>query len=220
MRDAFHYTDDDLAHAQYANINLDAQKAVAAREAIEQKLDKIGYVGDVTHNLLGFLNQPNVPVYALLNDGNQNGGTNSTRFRHKTPAQIYRDLVNFASATRIATKGVESPEVIAMPQEEFDIIMATPYSENGSNGESILTVFLRNQRMSPSGVQEVLPFPYLEAQGIGGTDMMVSYRRRESKIKLHIPQDFPMQGTGSGHTSVQTSIASLLFGNLGRSLSN
>lgn len=190
--DGFEYTIEDLEAAQFAGMNLDAQMGVTAREMIEQKIDALAYTGDTSFGLLGLLNHPNVPLYTLLNDGASNGGTASTRFRHKTAEQIYRDLVNFASAPRITTNGVESLERIGMSQEAYDIILSTPYPTNSASGETILSFFLKTQRMSRSGVQEVIPMPYLAGKGAGGLDIMIGYRPRLNKIKLHLPLDFSM----------------------------
>ena len=190
VTDGYEYTIEDMEAAEFAGMNLDTQMAVGAREVIERKVDVLGYSGDEDYNLLGFLNFPNVPTYTILNDGNENGGTDSTEWQHKTPEQIYRDLREFVSATRTATNGAEQPEVVALPQNQFDLVMQTPYPTNSASGETIGSFFLKTQRMSPSGVQAIIPMPYLAGQGSGSSDLMVSYRKRQDKAKFHIPLDF------------------------------
>lgn len=191
--DGYSYTVEDIEHAQFAGINLNAQFAIGAREILERKFDILGYTGDSRYNLLGFVNHPNVPSSTVTNDGNQNGGSNSTRWRHKTADQIYRDLSNFATSMRIATNGAYSMEAIALPEEEFGIINNTPYPANSSAGKTILSFFLETQRQTPAGVQSVYPMAYLAGQGAGGTDMMVGYQKRADRLVLHMPLDFTQQ---------------------------
>lgn len=193
IADGYAYTLDDLESAQFARTNLDASMAIAARDVIEAKIDLLGYDGDADNNLLGFLNHPNVPNATVVNDGDENDGSDSTLWIHKTPVQIYRDLVTFATATKDATNMVEIPENIGMPVAQFELISTTPF-QSGSD-TTILELFLRTQRMSSAGVQNVMPLPYLKGKGPGSSDLMISWRKRADKIKYHVPLDFEQQAT-------------------------
>lgn len=188
----FEYSIEDLEAAEFNNRNIDTQLAIGAREIVEQEFDAIAYEGSPQHNLQGFLNHPNVSSETVLNDGNENGGTNSTRWIHKTPEQIYRDLRSFASAKRIASKYTQKPQAIALPSEAYEIILGTPYPTGSTSGSTILSFFLGTQRLSPDGIQSVFPAPYLDDKGVGGAGMMVSFRKRADKIKLHMAMDFSM----------------------------
>ena len=189
IADGYSYTLDDLESAQFANTNLDSAMAIAARDVIEAKLDFIGYDGDAPNRLLGFLNHPNVPNATVLNDGTGDG----TEWTTKTPQQIYRDLVSFATATKVSTNMVEIPENIGLPVAQFELIASTPYQEGSDT--TILEMFLRTQRTSSAGVQSVVPLPYLAGKGTGSSDMMISWRKRADKIKYHVPRDFDQQPT-------------------------
>lgn len=204
IANGYELTVEDLEAAEYAGKNVNTEMAIAAREVMERKVDLLYYNGDSNYNLLGFLGYPNVPSYTILNDGAQNGGTDSTQWQHKTAEQIYRDLREFATATRTATNGVENPEVIALPQAQFDQVMQTPYPTNSASGETIGSFFLKAQRMSPSGVQSIIPMPYLAGQGTGGADMMVSYRKRPDKVKAHMPLDFEQRAPQERDLSYRT----------------
>ena len=190
ITDMYSYSVEDMEAAEFANMNVNTEMAIGAREIIERKMDLLGYDGDSRFNLLGWLDHANVPTYTVLNDGNENGGVNSTEFQHKTPEQIYRDLRQFAAATRIATNRAETPEAIALPEEQYSIVMETPYPSNSASGETIGSFFLKTQRANPGGVQSLVPAPYLAGKGAGGTDLMTSYRKRMDKIKYHMPLDF------------------------------
>ncbi|MEO0852661.1 MAG: major capsid family protein, partial [Cyanobacteria bacterium J06648_11] len=65
------YTVQDIRAARYARIPLDAEMLRGAREVLEREADIIAYTGLPEYNILGLLNHPNVPSYALLNDGNE-----------------------------------------------------------------------------------------------------------------------------------------------------
>lgn len=188
--DAYEYTEEDIEAAQFANMPLDSTLAVIAREVMEAKADQLGYDGDSNFNLLGFLNQPNVPSGTVTADGNQNGATNDTKWVNKTADQVYRDLRAFAASPRSATNGVESFDIIGLPQAQFDLILGTPYPTSNAGNSTIYSFFMNAQRATPSGVQSIVPIPYLAGKGAGGSDLMVGWRKRDNKLKLHIPLDF------------------------------
>lgn len=193
LANQYSFTWEDMIHAEYANMNLDTSLAITAREIMEREADLLGYDGSSEFNLLGLINHPNVPTYTVTNDGNSNGGSSSTRWIHKTNAQIYRDLTQFARETKVQTKYSESPDVIALPSTQYDLIATTVYGTDSDR--TILQIFLEAQRISKGGVQDVIPVPYLEGKGAGGTDLMMSFRRRADKVKYHIAQDFTQHVT-------------------------
>jgi hypothetical protein len=182
----FHITDDELDFAQYANVNVSSEMAVAAMEVMMAELDRVGYLGDTQNQLLGLLNHPNVPSTTVLNDGTGS----STLWSSKTSAQIYRDMRNFVTSVRNSTNMVESPDTMLLPIEQFDLIAQEPFPSGTSS--TILSFFLENQRKYPGGVQQVLPVPFINGQGTSGGDLAILLSRRESKIKFHIPADFRM----------------------------
>lgn len=190
IADGFRYTVSDLEAAQLMKTNLASTLAMGAREIMEAKLDQVAYLGEPGCDLLGMLNQPNVPVFAVAADGNSNGGTNSTKWIHKTPAQIYRDLSAYSSQMRNATRSVYSPEIIGLPQAQFDLILAMPYGT--TSDRTVLQVFTEAQKQSPQGVKSVVPMVELEGRSPNGDDMAIAYRKRPQSQVLHIVQDFEM----------------------------
>ncbi len=190
IADGFEYKIRDLEAAQKAGTSLTSTLAMGAREIMEAKLDQVAYVGEPGCQLLGILNQPNVSIFAVAADGNSNGGTNSTKWIHKTSAQIYRDLSAFAAYMRKTTKSVYSPEIIGLPQSQFDLILDMPYS--ATSDKTVLQFFLDAQKLNPQGVQRVVPMVELEGRAVGGGDMAVAYRKRPQNQCLHIVQDFDM----------------------------
>ena len=192
LANAYQYTIDDLEHAQVANTPLTATMAVTAREVMEGKWDSLAYEGDPNYDILGLLNYPGIPEATATNDGNSNGGTNSTKWEHKTPVQIYRDLRKPASDMRIATKGKYFPAVYGLPQRQYDLIAETPYPDNAGS-ETILSFFLKTQRQSPTGVQDVLPVPRL-FEAFNGVDGLIAYTKRRDRQELKLGMDFTQLG--------------------------
>lgn len=189
--DKYSLTVPNLENAQFAGVNISSEMGIACREIIEKKFDVLGYDGDADFNLLGWLNLPNVPLYTVTADGNENGGSNSTRFIHKTGAQMYRDLTEFSRATRTATRGTYKPQYITLPEEAFSAVMETPFPDSQTATSSTVgKFFLEAQRMSMSGVQQLIPADYLADAGTGGTSVMMSHIKNPRFLKYHMPLDF------------------------------
>lgn len=179
---SYRYSDKDLENAAFAGMNLTMSKAQAAKQASMVKLDRIAYVGDAKYNLLGLVNQPNVPVISLVADGTGN----STRWANKTPTQILRDLRDIATVIPSETNLVERPDTMLLTPTEYFLISQT-YKDPQSD-LTILDAFLRTQ--GKNGIQYVEMIPGLVGAGAGGTQLGVVYRRREDKVKFHIPMPF------------------------------
>jgi hypothetical protein len=180
--DSYRYSDKDLENAAFSGMNLTMSKATAAKQAAMIKLDKICFIGDTKYNLLGLLNQPNVPVASILADGV--GG--STRWATKTPTQVLRDLRDLSTLIPIETNLVERPDTLLLPPLQYFYLSQT-YKDPMSD-MTLMEAFLRTQ--GANGIQNVEMVPYLAGKGAGGTDMGILYRRREDKVKLHVPMPF------------------------------
>ncbi len=186
--DGYEITLEDLEAAQFANMNISAEMGIVARRVIEEGIDRIGYMGASENGLLGITTLPNVTRETAPNNGNINGGTNSTRWIHKTSEQIYLELVDFLTRMRQATKGIEQPDTILMPQEQYDRLAAIVYPANTDN--TLLNFFLTTQRASATGIKNIVPVQMLSGLGTGGADLMIGYKRDQSKLRYEIPLDF------------------------------
>lgn len=187
--EAYGYSLQEIRAAQMAGKPLTARKAEAARRANDQTVNKIAWYGDDTHGLTGFIGHPNVPVAVVANDGTGS----STKFVDKTPDQILRDMNNLCNGIITLTKGVENPDTLLMPLEQFTKISTT--ARSSTSDTTILEYFLKN---SPS-VRTVEWVNELKGVGAGGTDIMIAYSRSPDRITLEIPQPFeqlPVQERG------------------------
>lgn len=186
--DGYEITLEDLEAAQFANMNLSAEMAIAARTAIEEGIDRIGYFGAAENELLGLVNLPNVVRETAPNNGNLNGGTNSTRWQHKDASQLYAELTSFLTRTRQATKSIEKPEILLIPQAQYDRISELVFPANTDN--TLLNFFMQTQRANASGIKEIIPVEMLSGAGTGGSDLMIAYQRNPAKLRYEIPLDF------------------------------
>lgn len=186
--DGYEITLEDLEAAQFANMNISAELGITARRVIEEGLDRIGYFGAAENGLLGLFNLPNVTRETAPNNGNSNGGTNSTRWIHKTAEQLYLEITSFLTRMRQATKSIEKPEIVLIPQAQFDRISELVFPAN--TDKTLLNFILETQRANPSGIKEILPCEMLAGAGTGGSDLMIAYQKSPQKIRYEIPLDF------------------------------
>lgn len=163
---------------------LDYRRAVAAKKAHDIKINQLAWSGDAVHGLSGFATNPNVTRVDVAANGNSNGGTNSTLWKYKTPQQIYDDMTALITNVNTLTMGIEMPDTLIMPLEQFNYIKRTPFSPTFM-AQSILAYFKENNPgITVVGVNE------LKGAGSGGEDIMIAYEKNEDKLTLELPMPF------------------------------
>lgn len=177
---SYGYSIQDIRAAQMAGKPLEQRKANAAKRAIMQLENLISLFGDQENDIPGFLSNPNISTGAVINDGLNN----STFWKDKTPDQIIRDLNQLVNDVFVNTKGIEQPNVVLLPIQQYTTIASTPRSSTSDT--TILNFFKANNPL----IQSVEWLNELAGAGPGGEDMMVSYNRNPDKVTLEIPQDF------------------------------
>lgn len=186
------YTIQDVRSAQMANINLEVDKAEAARRAHEVAVDQIAAFGDVQTGLPGFLNNPNVPVISCPDPDVSGDWLNPAT----DPLRILKDLHAIVDSVRVTTKGVHAPDTMLLPLKHFDKLATTPM--NQYQDKSILRAFLDS---SPyiRGVDQWNKLDKADAAGTG--PRVVCYTKNPRIVSLVIPQEFeqlPPQIKGLG----------------------
>lgn len=177
---SYRYSWQEIRNAQYANFALPTALAEAARRAIEQKIDDLAFFGDSSVGLYGLFNNPNIPTQTVPADGT--GG--STLWSTKTPDQILRDMNLIVNQIVTSTNGVERPNTLLLPQEQYSLIASMARSTNSDT--TVLNYFLMNNPY----VQEVIPVPKLAGAGTAGADIMIAYERNDNKVEMAIPMPF------------------------------
>lgn len=121
---------EELAVAMRLGIPLDTEKANAARQAAEEFIDDIVLRGSVDKGYLGLINQTTITTADAAPVGNQNGGTNSPYWKHKTPQQIMDDINSVVSNVIVSTLQVEMANTLLLPLEMLTLLAQTAWSTN------------------------------------------------------------------------------------------
>jgi hypothetical protein len=179
---AYGYANRELRASLMANTNLDARKAAAARFGFELALDVIAFLGN-NEGLLGLLSLPNANVYTVPADGTGS----SALWTAKTPDQIIRDLNGVSNKAVGLTNGIEMPDTLLIPIDQYNYIASTPRASVSDT--TILRFFLGANPF----IKSVVPVWRCKGAGSGGTDRMVAYKRNPDKLTLEIPMEFTQQ---------------------------
>src|SRR6185503_17187888 len=86
------YNFQELKAGMMANLPLDVRKAMAARYAMELKIDQILFYGDSSAGLLGLLTQTGTTSFTV-----PNGASGSTLWANKSADEIAADMHNFVN---------------------------------------------------------------------------------------------------------------------------
>lgn len=180
LGDSYRYSLQEIRYAQKAGFDLDDRKAVAARRAMDAKINSLAWFGDQFYNVPGLLNNPNIPTYIAAATGT--GG--STRWADKTPDQILADLNGLVQGIMNLTNDVERPNTILMSRSAYAYISTVARSTVSDT--TILDFFRAN---NPE-IQLIAPLWDLMGAGAGGTDVAIALDRDPRKLGLEIPQPF------------------------------
>lgn len=157
--DSYGYSVQEIRHAQYAGVSLDAKRQAAAKRAHDELINRLAWGGDTVTNLPGFLSNTNITGYTVPADGT---GT-SKLWSTKTSALIMRDLNGLANTVVTTSKGIHKPNEIWLPLAQYTLISSMPYGNDYPNS-TVLEVFLKANPF----VQRVIPVFELAATSLGG----------------------------------------------------
>lgn len=165
----------EIAKATVAGMNIVDRKGMAIRNAAEEKLDRIIWIGDAETGLTGLYNAPNVTTR-----------TASATWATATAAQIYGDLVFPFTQQAADTLGAERPDTIVMTSSSHERARTTFFGDN--TGESVLERF---QKSYPDVTIETVE--WLGPQGTGqANNAMIHYRNDSEKLGVEVPKPFTM----------------------------
>lgn len=172
--DKYRYSIQDLNASRVNGVSLDAKRAVAARQAIEFKLDKVAAIGDTNFDLLGLLNQPSVPIVTLTT------GTWATA----TDAQILEDLRMFVQSVVDNTSTTQPPDTLVLDPSRYGRLQRVVGADLST---TLLQVFLKNSpyiRRVEQWTQAAL------ANAAGTGPRLVVYRNDPNVLNLYILAEF------------------------------
>lgn len=181
---SYRYSHQEIRAAQFANISLSLRLAEAARRANDELVNDLAIGGNITTGMYGLVNNPNVPTLTVPADGAGALPGGPTAWVNKTPEQVLRDLNLVVNQIVVNSNGVERPNTLLLPLDQYTYISSTPRSINSDM--TILQYFLLNNPF----ITTVDWLAQLAGAGINGVDVMIAYDRDENKLAMQIPLAF------------------------------
>lgn len=136
LGDAYTYTLLEIMAARMANRPIDQLKAMAAREAMERKHNRLLWFGDTEAGLFGVLRHPFIPRFAFANP-----------ISSATPPEDIVDEMNaWINSVSAVNETAIPPASLTMvlPNDEYSHITSTPRSATSSSDTTIASFLLAN----------------------------------------------------------------------------
>lgn len=196
---SFVYDVQELQQAAMSGFAIDAERAMACRDSIEQELNRIAFFGDAAYGLPGLLNNTNVTVLAAIANGGQTVWNNSGTI--KAAAGILADLTLMIGTVRGATNGLYELNTIVLPTALMTVLRMTPWSVAGGSDMTLLMFLQKNY----PGItfEEAIELDTANAAGTG--PRIVGYVKDETVLDELIAGEYeqlPPQPEGLGFVNI------------------
>lgn len=176
---SYGYSKNEILQARATGQSLNRERAVSCRRAVDELQDSIIWDGDATYGIQGFIDYPGFTAYVV-----PNGGAGTADFASKTPDEILADLNGIATSVISTTNGVEAPDTMVMPIEQWRDIATRRLSD--SDSETVLSFFLKTNGI----IRNVDWAVELNAAGAGGTDRFMVYPKSPDYIRTEMPKPY------------------------------
>lgn len=178
------YNLEELNTARASNVNLDTERAFAARRAYEQFMYGLAISGDSVSGMTGLINNASVtPVTAPAD-----GAGSATTFASKTGDQIVRDLNSMLTSKFAASIGVEILNTIALPIDQYNLLATKRLGTNGEEITAMEWLMKYNTYTAQTGRPlTIRMLRALDGAGGSGTDRAIAYANDMDVLKLHLP---------------------------------
>lgn len=181
---SYGYSFQDMRRARMLNMPVDAERAFAARAAVDTTIDEVICVGDSEIGVTGFANNADVALVTPTTGS----------WLTATADQILADLQKMERAILTDSKEAERPDTLAIAPSRYAVISTKPLGTNSD--KTILDFYLKNSQ----GVRNVESWHRLETADAGGTGpRLVMYRRDPAKLEALVPilfEQFPPEQRG------------------------
>jgi hypothetical protein len=186
---AYGYSVQDVRRSAKTGRRLEQRKANAARMAVDQQMNRVGFYGDSSRGLKGLFTTPNTNDVTAAAAAAAPNGTAWTATSGKTPDEILADLNDLVDSIPNATRGVHRATHLVIPADRHSYLKNTPRS--AGSDKSILQWF---QDANPDIVieksyemQAVTSLP----SGAAGTDhVAMAYAKDPDNLAMAIPMAF------------------------------
>lgn len=169
---------EEINQAQMLGIGLTADKAMVARRAYEEMVDRIALQGDDTKGFAGGLFNSQVVVSTAA----PNGGWDTA-----TPAEIIQDINAALTNVQSQTNNVVLADTLILPFDRWNLIASTPRSDNS---DTTILSYVRTNNVYTAQTGQALTIRAarnLDTAGVSASARMIAYRRSPEVLKLHIP---------------------------------
>jgi len=185
LADSYAYSIQDMRRDRMSVLSLGSagrsvitNKALAARRAVDQKIEKMLGFGDLKHGITGMFNNSNVPISAVA----ANGSGSSTLWSSKTSANILGDIESSIDDIGDLTEDNEAPNTMIVSSPAYRIMQKKALDTTNYSGMSILKYVEKEYEL------EVIPMQQLKNGFVNGTKSgFVLYNNSEEKLEGVLP---------------------------------
>ncbi len=168
---AYGYSTQDLRASAMAGFPLDRERAAAAAEMIERKIDTAVAIGAPEVGMVGVARHPNVPV--------------DSSAAWSTPTIALTEMNELAQAQVDATKELHPPDRMLLPPTLYGYAAVTLMNSANPNGETVLSQFLKT---SPY-IKSVDSWRPLETASEAGGKRVMCFMSNPRVAKVAIPME-------------------------------
>lgn len=186
---SYMYSVQDLRAAALTKIHMPTEKAAAAREAMESKLDTLVLSGDSDSGLVGLNSASLVSNYNAVTS-NATFGANGL-WSAATPAEVLHDVLALFKTIFAATLGTHRANTLVLDSASynhiaFTFMTSTIGADTIVGNQTILQYLLANV----PGLQRVLVWNRLDHAGATNKSRIFALDLNPSVLYQVIPQDF------------------------------
>jgi len=167
---------EEINQAQMLGVNLQADKAAAARRASEEMVDRIALNGDTAKGLEGlFDNSAVTATPATTGD-----------WATATPDQIIADINEALTNVQTATNNIILADTLLLPFAKWNLIASKRLTDTSMT----ILEFVRLNNVYTAQTRQPLEIRAernLDDAGVSASARMIAYRRSPEVLKLHMP---------------------------------
>lgn len=176
--DSYGFNFQEIRSAREAGVSIETENAIAAREALDDLKEEIGFSGDQEADLKGF--NELVESYGTEVIIPADGTGSSKAFSNKDGDKIVRDLSSLVEAIIDVTNGREKPDTILLPLVQHTLITTKRMPDINM---TVAKYFLENNPW----INSLVPYYKMKGAGDSLSDRMIAYKKDPSKVHYEMP---------------------------------
>lgn len=167
---------EEIQQAQMLGINLSNDRAMAARRASEEMIDRIALQGDTVKGFSGLYDYPTVTAEGAINGD----------WPDAEPDDIIQDVNGALTNVQEQTNNIILADTLILPYVRWNLLASTRLTD--TNMTILDFVKQHNVYTAQTGAPLTIRAARgLDTKGISGDPRMVAYRRHPEVLKLHMP---------------------------------